>query len=242
MALGNYDLWLEGKESEKKDTFLKLALWLKENQDERGGWINPWRYLRDTSVSDYSALAQGEAISVLVRAHAMTDDLSFIECAKKAYKLMMQPVEQGGCSYYDDDRIYLEEYPENPRSSVLNGWIYAVFGLYDFMIATNDTDVRNVLERTLKTLVHSLKSYDTGYWTLYDRHGTIASPSYHALHIVLLDALILITDGIIKDSENFRKYSVKWNGYQHNIFNRTRALSVKVLQRLKSPAKVSIVK
>lgn len=237
MALGSYDLWLQEGEPEKKNTFLKLALWLKENQDERGGWENPWSYLRDTCVSNYSSLAQGEAISVMVRAYMLTEDQSFVESCKRAYTLLTGPVEDGGCSYHSRDGIYFEEYPENPRSTVLNGWIFTIFGIYDLILATGDRDVEKVFENTTRTLQHSLQSYDTGYWSYYDRRGNISSPFYHNLHIALLDALYAIT-GI----ESFREYSARWNGYQNSSFNRIKAVSAKALQKLRNPAKVTIVK
>lgn len=106
MALGAYDLWLESGESEKKKKFLKLTTWLKQNQDEKGGWNNPWNYLKPSCVSNYSALAQGEAISVMARAYLLTDENSFLDCAQRAFHLLIKPVEEGGCSFYDDRSIY----------------------------------------------------------------------------------------------------------------------------------------
>jgi len=237
MALGAYDLWLQSGESKNKSKFVELADWLKRNQDEEGGWNNPWNYLRPSCVSNYSAMAQGEAISVLVRAFVLTDQTPYLDSAKRAFHLLVKPVEEGGCSLYINDGVYLEEYPEMPRSTVLNGWIYAVFGLYDLMLLTKDKLAQNILAKTLKTLENSLISYDSGYWTYYDLYGNIASPSYHSVHIVLLDALYIIT-GI----DNFRNFSNRWKNYEKNFLNRSKALAIKGWQKLRKPAKVMILR
>jgi len=181
MALANYDLWLDKGESKNKDLFLKLATWLKTNMDENGGLINPWMYLRSSAVSNYSGLAQGEAISVMIRAYELTKSEPFLDSCKKAYNLMLKPVEDGGCSVYSDGKIYIEEYPEIPRSTVLNGWIFASFGVYDLLIATGDAGIQEVYSSVLKSIEQSLYQYDSGSWSYYDLHGTIASPFYHSL-------------------------------------------------------------
>ncbi|MEQ9620241.1 MAG: D-glucuronyl C5-epimerase family protein [Deltaproteobacteria bacterium] len=237
MALGNYDLWLESKESENKRKFLTLANWLKENQDSKGGWENPWEYLRPSSISNYSAMAQGEGISTLVRAYALTKDISFLNQAEKAYNLMMAPIEKGGCTFFIDEDIYLEEYPEIPRSTVLNGWIYALFGVYDFKIASKDRDVKSVYEKSLETVEKSLKFFDSGYWTYYDLQNNLASHYYHAVHISLLDALY-----ILSDTKTFDHFSNKWKNYERNFFNKSKALTAKALQRLKNPMNITITK
>lgn len=235
MALGIYDLWLERKDSIQMLRFLKLAEWLKTNQDSSGGWINPWNYTRPGALTNYSAMAQGEGISVLARAFIQTGDSSFTEAAGKAYSNMMRAVENGGCTYYTDGEIYLEEYPEKPRSTVLNGYIFALFGVYDYTMLTREEEVRRTLSVCLSTLESSLNLYDTGFWTYYDLHGTICSPFYHSLHISLLDSLFILTG-----RQSFKSFSSRWSGYEKNTFYRTRGLLAKMLQKFTSPAHVTI--
>ena len=235
MALGNYDLWLERNDVEHKRTFLRLADWLNQNINENGGWKNPWEFLRPTSISNYSAMSQGEAISVLIRAYQITNDNSFMESSEKAFKFLILPVEEGGCTYYIDRQIYLEEYPEHPRSTVLNGYIFALFGVYDFVLVTGGEDVKRFFLDSVTTLEKSLHLYDTGFWTYYDQLGTISSPFYHSLHISLLDALYLITG-----RESFNSVSGKWSLYQKNPLYKLRAIAAKVIQKLNNPANVTV--
>ena len=61
MALGHYDLWLDNNKDFHKESFLMLAYRLKDNQDEAGGWINPWEYLRPSCTSNYSSMSFGNS-------------------------------------------------------------------------------------------------------------------------------------------------------------------------------------
>ena len=237
MALGHYELWLERNESYNKDYFLKLAAWLKDNQDESGGWENPWEYLRPSCISNYSAMAQGQALSVMIRAYMLIDDESLLDSSYRAFYHMTKAVEKGGCTYYTEKGMSLEEYPEVPRSSVLNGWIYATFGLYDLMLSGKDKEVKESFEHSVKTLALNLENYDMGYWSYYDLHSLIASPYYHKLHITLLDALYVITKNKV-----FKDFSEKWTKYENNTLSRTRALGMKALQRVRNPQLITIIK
>lgn len=235
MALGNYDLWLEKREHDKKYMFLKLAQWLKANQNDIGAWNNHWNFTRPSALTNYSAMAQGEGISTFARAYQLNKDKTFVESAEKAFDHMITSVENNGCAYYLNEDIYLEEYPENTRSTVLNGYIFALFGIYDLVLLTRRDDVKEVLKVSLSTLEKNLPIYDAGFWTYYDLQKTMSSPFYHSLHISLLNALYLLTG-----REPFKFFSEKWSRYEKNPFYKTKALLTKMLQKLKNPAKVTV--
>lgn len=237
MALGLHDRWLETGRADARERFLSLAGWLERNQDERGGWNNPWARLRPSCVSGCSAMAQGQGISVLVRAHAIAGGDATLERARRAFEPLALPVGRGGCAYLDGANLYLEEYPERPRSTVLNGWIFAVFGLHDLSLATGDAAVGEALAKTLATLAREVPAYDCGYWSLYDRRGTMASPFYHRLHVALLGALHAITE-----VPAFAEFGKRWSGYQGKPFNRGRAIAAKMRQKLARPEGVSIAR
>jgi hypothetical protein len=235
MALGAYDLWLETKDDKHKETFLSLAGWFRVNQDASGGWETPWTYVGERGPSPYSGMAQGQAISVLVRAHHLDGDTAYLDGARGAYELLLRPVRDGGCCVDSGDALYFEEYPSEPKNTVLNGWIFAIFGVYDLALSTEDPDVRGVFDRVVATLDDSLPSYDTGYWSFYDRKGHIASPFYHTLHSALLDALFVLTGRTV-----FENVSTQWKTYEKSALNRSRALTVKVWQKLRHPTKERI--
>src|SRR5262249_926149 len=139
----------------------------------------------------YSGLAQGQGISLLLRAHKETGASQYLSCAKRALAAFDVDVRDGGVYYEDQDgNLWFEEYIVFPPTHILNGFIWALWGIYDYLLVTGDAHVKELFGRAVKTLRESLPRFDTGFWSLYEQSGTklpmIASPFYHALHIVQL--------------------------------------------------------
>lgn len=49
---------------------------------------------------------------------------------------MLKPINHGGTSIYEGDDLLFAEYTHLPV--VLNGWIFAWWGLYDYVVVTGD--------------------------------------------------------------------------------------------------------
>lgn len=233
-ALGHWDRWLLTHDEEDRLAFLSLAVWLLEHQDARGGWP-VWDELGLKALSPYSAMTQGECISAFVRAWKITGDMEFVKAARRAAELMLTEVEKGGTSVREGDALFLEEVPTAPRSTVLNGWIFAVFGLYDLWFASGESWVQESLQRSIETLKASLLEYDAGYWSFYDRLHHLASPFYHDLHIHQLAALSMVDSA-------FQEWRERWIAYQKVWRNRVRAFVGKAWQKLRKPGEVVVIK
>lgn len=206
------------------DQFYDAADWLVRHQDSRGGWpIMVKRRLvpevLDLAPGWYSAMAQGQAISLLIRAYLMTKNHKYLDAALDATKLYEISSEQGGvlakfAGVYD----WYEEYPTTPSSFVLNGFIFSLIGLYD-LTQVAPSDKAEPAERLYNAGIQSLKSmlllFDTGSGTIYDlRHFTLgmapnlARWDYHTTHINQL--LLLAT---IESDPIFRTTADRWVGY-----------------------------
>jgi hypothetical protein len=76
---------------------------------------------------------------------------------------------------------------------VLNGGIFALWGLYDTAVGLGDPTLRREFELGLDTLADNIHRWDTGAWSRYDlypfRMVNVASSAYHALHINQLRAM-----------------------------------------------------
>ena len=81
-------------------------------------------------------MAQGEGASVLLRAYTLTGNVSYREAAQKAVDFMLQDIEKGGTTEYADGKLVFREYTNQPV--VLNGWIFAWWGLYDYVLGSLD--------------------------------------------------------------------------------------------------------
>ena len=223
-GLGAYDLYLIHNENIYYEKFMACAEWAVQNQEENGGWSN---FFYIYPKAPYSAMAQGEGISLLLRAYKETGNNIYWERAKKALEFMIAPIENGGTAYYDGEDIYLMEYTH--KSVVLNGWIFSVFGIIDFLkIEPKNKEISEIYEKTIKTMIKSLGKFDCGYWSLYCADGLICSPFYHRLHIAQLSVLHKLTG-----NEQFLEYKKKWSRYNDNKLYKTKAFIRKAIEKIK---------
>ncbi|MGE5551272.1 MAG: D-glucuronyl C5-epimerase family protein [Bacteroidota bacterium] len=240
-ALGHWDIWLQSNKKADSDLglFKKSADWLVKSQDDNGGWPI-WSIINLTYASKYSAMTQGEGISVLARAYALTSDEIYLKCAKKALSPLLLPISMGGTCRVVQHGLILEETPQDREATILNGWIFALFGLYDFLLALRNRDeiaykAEDTLNNSLRTLISILPRYDRVYWSNYDLAGNIASPFYHHLHIAQLQALELTFPEYRKDFSHWRE---TFRRQSSSCLNYARAILRKTQQKLRRPPNV----
>lgn len=204
--------------------FFAASNWLVRNQDERGGWpIMVTRKLgegfRALEPGWYSAMAQGQAMSTLVRAYLMTKDDTYLKAALRATGPFKLPSEQHGVkAVFMNKYDWYEEYPTIPSSFVLNGFIYSLVGLYDLAQTAGEKlgrDAGQLYSKGMESLKVMLPLYDTGSGTIYDlRHfilgmaPNLARWDYHTTHINQLQLL-----GTIDNSPIFRDFVKRWKSY-----------------------------
>src|ERR671921_1110495 len=233
-ALGHWDIWLgSGRQSvQHSRSFLQIARWTLDSQDENGGWEAWPPGFRRTGSLPYSAMAQGEAVSVLVRAFSATGDEAYLEGARRGLSPMLLPIEKGGTSWLTSEGLILEEVPFRVPNTILNGWVFALYGLYDFTMADDSQDAQEALEATLSALLARLQMYDAQFWSFYDTSGTLASPFYHRLHIAQLEALEL---SYPEYAGRFRELRDTFQGQLASRLNVARAVALKGYQKLRHP-------
>ena len=191
-----------------------------------------WEYREVLKAPWYSGLAQGQGISLLIRAHCVTKSERYLETANRAFLSFEKDISEGGVRYEDEDgQIWIEEYITSPPTHILNGFIWASWGLYDRFLLLGDKESRVLFDRAVTTLKSNLSSYDTGYWSLYEQSNTklkmLASPFYHALHIVQMEIMARLTNENI-----FRDYADKWADYSRSALKRGRAYFNKAVFKL----------
>ncbi len=221
-GLAAYDLYLETEDEIYSKKFLACADWAVDNQQVDGAWNT---FNHENPEHPYSSMAQGEGISLLIRAHIMTQDDRYITAVYKAKDFMLKPIAAGGTTEYCGEDVYLYEFTQSPL--VLNGWIFSLWGLYDFSKYIKDKRVDLVLEATLVSLKKKLSDFDIRYWSKYDDHKRIASPFYHKLHIAQLTVMYDLFNDVI-----FRDFAIKWETYQRNFFKSKKAFIKKAFQKI----------
>jgi hypothetical protein len=237
-GLGNYNDYLKSRDPDRRSKFLKISDWLcdhlEKNPSGLAVWNHhfDWEYRTTLRAPWYSALAQGQGISLLVRAHRETGEGRYLDAARQAFEPMTRRVEEGGVVYRDHTgRPWLEEYVVSPPTHILNGFLWAWWGVHDFCLATQDPAAVRLREETRATLRESLQTYDTGFWSLYEHSGTrlrmLASPFYHSLHIVQLRVMERLTGDAF-----FRETADRWEAYRASPIKRTRAWVHKAIFKL----------
>jgi heparosan-N-sulfate-glucuronate 5-epimerase len=215
-----------------------VARWLVDNLEPNGAGIPVWQHhfdweYRDTLVAPwYSGLAQGQGISLLVRAHRLAGDDAYATAAERAFESLRRTIDEGGVIHVDRDGYrWIEEYIVDPPTHILNGFMWAAWGVRDWALATGSTDAKDLWEASVETLVRYLPSYDAGFWSLYEHSGTrlkmMASPFYHSLHIVQLKVMHRLT-GI----EIFDRYATRWESFQRSKLKQRAALAYKGVFKL----------
>jgi putative cell wall-binding protein len=195
-AIGLHEQFLLTSSGHSRWLFLKQADWLRDRgMDAEGRFLfrfyergrgleNPW----------WSAMAQGQGISALVRAHTLTGDDSYLWAAERAFGPFQASAPRGVTTGTGDD-LWLEEYPtEAQPTQVLNGSVFAMWGLWDLYRATGRADVKDVFDRAASTLARNLDDYDQDGIVLYERRaGSWAGGPYTSLQSYQLQTLTDIT-------------------------------------------------
>ncbi len=233
-GLFNYNLFLTGTEG-AQTRVLSAADWLIQNVvNENHGCVWPYHFNLDfyqTTAPWASAMAQGEAISLLLRAYSLQKKISYLEVAENAIIPLMFPVSEGGLfSTFPDESLCFEEFPSDPPSHVLNGFIFSIFGVLDYVQYFKNPKISVLYQNALEGLKNNLNLYDTGYWTRYDLYpiSRLASRVYQRIHIQQLNILYRLTSESI-----FKSFADKWLRDYHNLWSIFRWSISKVNEKMR---------
>lgn len=232
-GLAHYNQFRRTADNECKRKFLAAADWLCTHleQNRHGLWVwnhyFDWEYRSLLKSPWYSALAQGQGISLLVRAHFETARSIYLQAASFAWESFLHSTGRGGVTFTDEHGdTWFEEYIVSPPTHILNGFIWAAWGVYDYFLATRDDSAQQLFQRGVSTLLRNLDRYDLGFWSLYELSKTVlpmvASRFYHQLHVVQLRVMQRLTG-----EERFGQVADRWEGYGRSPSKRTRALCYK---------------
>jgi glycosyltransferase involved in cell wall biosynthesis len=210
LALGWWERSLDGEETalEAFDSTCRLLLeravpqgdalvWPYDMPVPKYGLRPPW----------FSAMSQGQIASVFVRAASRHEGA--VETALRA----LRPLLDRAAPFVVMSKAgpVLEEAPTSPPSQVLNGWIYALWGVRDVAVGLGSADAAALFDESLEALRATLDRYDTGWWSRYSLWADgrdLAKPFYHRIHVVQLEALHALTG-----ASEFATVAARWRAY-----------------------------
>jgi len=126
-----------------------------------------------------SGLSQGTALQLLARAYSRFKEPADLTAAQQALGIFETPPPQGVRVNTPAGAIYAE-YTYAPNDRILNGFIQALVGLYDYTSITQDPLGLQLFEAGDAEARSLVPLYDTGAWSLYDQFGE-SNLNYHEL-------------------------------------------------------------
>lgn len=215
-ALAHWNMALKGDNQVAQQVFLKQAEWLVKHEvsikDDAGGWPIP--IPAASGPADrvcLSASRQGNALSVLVRAYQLTCDRTFLIVARRVVRTFERDILDGGvCAPVGEHGVFFEDVAIYPAAHGLDGMLFALLGLYDYLVVTGDTMINELIEAGLAALHRLLPEFDPGFWTradLLQRH--LSTHAQLSLHVRLMEALATCTG-----CQHCIRLALKWQQYQ----------------------------
>lgn len=204
----NYGLGLLDKRKNGNDVdseLLQVLLWTVNNQLDDGSW----RYNFPDSASHAlksnkgSGMTQGLAISFVIRCCrlGLIDRVKCSFIVEKAVKYMLSSEIVAEIDVNGSKAKIIEEF-YSPGHGVLNGFIFAIYGLYDYSVEFGKTDIFDLYIKYLKVVLPKFKK---GLWSYYDLKSSISSKFYHRLHIHMMRVLYDLTGELV-----FKEYEIIW--------------------------------
>jgi D-glucuronyl C5-epimerase C-terminus len=126
-----------------------------------------------------SGLSQGTALQVLARAYARFHEPEFLTAAQGALGIF-RVAPSTGVRLATRPGAWYVQYTYAPHDRILNGFIQALVGLYEYTKLTGDPTGQSLFEAGDAEARARVRRYDTGAWSRYDQFSE-SSLSYHEL-------------------------------------------------------------
>lgn len=126
-----------------------------------------------------SGLSQGTALQVLARSWSRFKEPALLTAAQQALGVF-QTAPSSGVQVKTSAGAEYAEYTYAPSDRILNGFIQAVVGLYDYSQITKDPLGLKLFEAGDAEARVETPRYDTGAWSLYDQFSE-SNLNYHEL-------------------------------------------------------------
>ena len=215
LALGWWERLVLGEHG-AGDAFLELCGELERTAEATDGTLL-WPYRihlpkYDLPVPWYSGMAQGQIASVFVRAWSHTREDRYGDLALRSVEPLLQPGRERLVTMTADGPVLEESGPCAPPSQILNGWVFALWGVRDVSVALTDVRAARLADDTTACLAQTLPRYDVGWWSKYSLYPhplpDLAKPFYHRLHVTQLE-ILHETTGLAE----FGRWADRWRSY-----------------------------
>ena len=156
--------------------------------NEADKMIAPW----------YSGMAQGQTLSAFVRLYQATGESHYLTAAHKIFNSYscFFASNKPWIAFIDDEHYYwIEEYPNDQQPDhTLNGFIFAIYGLYDDYFATQNSECKKLFQASITTIYKNIEKFrNEGDISAYCLKHRIKSNKYHHVYMDQLNMLYKMT-------------------------------------------------
>jgi hypothetical protein len=146
----------------------------------------------------YSGLGQAWMLHLYVMLYKRTSNPAYYDIGCRVVNSYLQLKNTGydpWVSYVDNGGYYwIEEYPSTIPSHVLNGFLFAITYLHEFWLLKKDSQVKVLLDISIRTIIKYLPEYRTNKLDYYCLGHKVQSKKYHHIHRMLLNRLYEMTN------------------------------------------------
>jgi hypothetical protein len=230
-GLGSHDVFFRSDEERYRHQLMNALQWLENKYVPLGegiGWPNkadlpvyglkaPW----------FSAIAQGCALSLFVRAHQLQGGTRWSEMAHQAWLGYHAPVEEGGFCRKIPAGVIYEEYPGPELDCVFNGMCVSLIGLWEAWQSGIVREAEADFHMGVRGLRSLLPRFAYGHWSLYSLNRCVgkahlASPYYHRSNALLAQVI-----GLMSGDAEFHAYGERWLNSTGSLVRRL-AMSLRI--------------
>ena len=210
-----------------KNQDAEKCFWVQVNHLSNKAKENDFRFYYDWKGHHfYSGITQSVVASVFMRAYHFTKDITWKQLAFSTFNQMFVPITEGGNFMRDTEGyVWIEEYPNCGRMSmVLNGFIYSLIGVYEYLIlCEKDEALEKHCRDMTEALFKTLHFYQFGKFTRYSRfEKTFENIDYEGRNYFLFKHLFELTqNGAFKILMETTKKQVNWGAFYRFIGNKT---------------------
>ncbi len=213
-GLQHWTWWLQTGADEDLERAVRGADWLVEHQRDDGAWEYQFDFAGagvHLTAPWISGMAQGQAISLLVRLHGLTGDARYRDAAIGAVEPFERSFVDGGVRADFDGAPWYEEYPTADPQHVLNGFQFALVGLHD--VAPHAPQGLALFDAGVASLVARIGVFDapaarSQYYAARGAGRVLVSGSYPRIHAVLTRELYRLSG-----ERTFLDYAARWERY-----------------------------
>ncbi len=209
-GLISYSLWVRYHEPSRLSAAENAAGWLILHQHPNGTWTYsfPWKPAGSPETLEpgwTSALAQGQALSLLERMYSRSHKKAIFDAMRRALRPLATSGSNGLKRHFLGG-VYFEEYPTKAVNYTLNGDAQTIIGLYD--VSNLFPLAKKLFQEGVHTLERQVSEFDSGYGlSLYSvAYPHFPPPNYDPLIVDEMRVLAAITG-----EPTFKHYAEEWS-------------------------------